>query len=372
MDKVKKEIKIEEVEYGLIGSNNITLPSPISKSEQPKNIFKEVNEQKKKGESVKNRYDQPVEEKKNTESSFMTNSTIINIEREIRDSPTHKWKTPDISSLSNLNMLKVDQTNAISHTSSALSIPDENDRLTENLKQKKQEWEELKKQLEEKENELRVQIELNKTLRLELEQERQLKSNSLNDNKLEEENKELWGIIKQLKQEQEQFKNSLLSTFKSLSISSAKSETDQSNFILREGMNRVEETKQEKKLESRYNEADYIRQEQVKIDKIIPVSRNKHINVMTQEMLNNAAGSGSNQEDYMIQEKNNEDEFDEEIEYDDFEEEYNEEGTSGGNAKHFIHDMIYKRKHDINDNNIDIDGRILQGNERRGRQKQSK
>lgn len=139
MEKVKKEIKIEEVEYGLIGSNNITLPSPISKSEQPKNIFKEVNEQKKKGESVKNRYDQPVEEKKNIESSFMTNSTIINIEREIRDSPTHKWKTPDISSLSNLNMLKVDQTNAISHTSSALSIPDENDRLTENLKQKKQE-----------------------------------------------------------------------------------------------------------------------------------------------------------------------------------------------------------------------------------------
>lgn len=195
---------------------------------------------------------------------------------------------------------------------------------------------------------------------------------SVSDSKLEQENKELWAIVKQLKQEQEQFKNSILSTFKSFAINPVKDETDQSNFMQREASSKVEETKQERKFDSRYSEVDYIRQEQLKVDKIIPVSRNKHMDVMTQEMMNNAAGSGSNQEDFMIQEKNNEDEFDEEIEYDDFEEEYNEEGTSGGNAKHFIHDMIYKRKHDANDNNLDIDGRILQGNERRGRQKQSK
>lgn len=143
-EEVKKEIKIEEVEYGFMGSNNTTLPSPISKLEQPKNIFKEVSEHKPKAEPAKHRYDQPVEEKKNSENSFMTSSTIINIEREIKDSPAHKWKTPDMTSLSNLNMLKVDQTNAISHTSSALSIPDENDRLSENLKLKKTECEELK------------------------------------------------------------------------------------------------------------------------------------------------------------------------------------------------------------------------------------
>ena len=143
-------------------------------------------------------------------------------------------------------------------------------------------------------------------------------------------------------------------------------------MIFREGMHKIEETKQDRKYDSRYNEAEYVRQEQNKIDKILPVSRNKHMDIMTQEMMNNAAGSGSNQEDFMIQEKNNEDDYDEEIEYDDFEEEYNEEGTSGGNAKHIIHDKQYKRKQDSNDNNIDIDGRILQGNERRGRQKQSK
>lgn len=111
------------------------------------------------------------------------------------------------------------------------------------------------------------------------------------------------------------------------------------------------------------NNQDYIRQRSQGLDNIDVIQNTRNINrnitVMTQEMMNNAAGSGSNQEDYTIHDKHNEDE-DDEIDYDEF----NEEGTSGGNAKN-LNDIRSNYDH-----SIDNEDRILQGNERRGRQKQ--
>lgn len=175
----------------------------------------------------------------------------------------------------------------------------------------------------------------------------------------------MWNIIRELRQEQESYKDSIFATFKNLQFNLPTEEVDQSNFPQREeNKRRVEENKHDYYRDTGYSETEYMRQEQEKIDKILPVSRPKHLDIITQEMMNNAAGSGSNQDDYMVQEKYSEGEGDEV--------DYNEEGTSGGNAKYISHDKDYRRPKFGQPDTLDNDGRVLQGNERRGRQKQSK
>mmetsp|Transcript_14833 Transcript_14833/g.14719 ORF Transcript_14833/g.14719 Transcript_14833/m.14719 type:complete len:470 (-) Transcript_14833:34-1443(-) len=103
-----------------------------------------------------------------------------------------------------------------------------------------------------------------------------------------------------------------------------------------------------------------------------PARHHAQPNVATQKMINNAAGSGSNQEDF-IQDRNNYEEEYHEYEMDDaFGHGYNEEGTSGGNAKAAEYDKEVKptttHKQNMNESNIKAEDRVIQGNERRGRQ----
>jgi hypothetical protein len=94
-------------------------------------------------------------------------------------------------------------------------------------------------------------------------------------------------------------------------------------------------------------------------------------------MINNAAGSGGNQEDFIPEENNQGKSLPNYFVDNDeghYEEEYNndEDGTSGGNAK-YSRDHEFRRGFDHNEgNNTEADDRVIQGNERRGRQKLSK
>jgi hypothetical protein len=262
---------------------------------------------------------------------------------------------------------KGDQQPTISHTSSVKSIPDDLERVSENLKNKKQECEELKRQLEEKVNELSIQTQIIERLKRELEKEKASRRSSNTNSKLEAENKELWEVINQMKKEQESYKNSIFLTFKTLSAGS-NFHSDLSLSFAHPQMNREESKEEEMML--------HMNEDQVNLEgpiQSLEVPKNNHLETMTQEMMNNAAGSGSNQEDYNFQEKANEGEDDEEVDYEHYEEEYNEEGTSGGNAKSISHDKEFRRHNfDPAEGNIEADDRVIQGNERRGRQKQSK
>jgi len=241
------------------------------------------------------------------------------------------------------------------------------ERVTDNLKAKKNECEELKNQLEEKENELTIQYQINDNLKQELEKERAKRFTNQANTKLEAENKELWEVVNQLKKEQESYKNSIFLTFKSLASNMPRQGQDVSSHFEPRLHYHEEETKQAS--DGLGHSQDLFPMEQPSQ----PMPKNKHLEAMTQEMMNNAAGSGSNQDDYIIQEKNNEGEYDEEIEYDVFDEEYNEDGTSGGNAKPLSHDKDYGRQnYDPSDSNVEADGRVYQGNKHRGRQVQSK
>lgn len=365
-------------------NQSISTPEMKANTETKEKVRKRVKEERGpkttiEGDNDKKRkemlYDEDDDYRNKTIKSDFTESTILNIKENLKANSTPGTSTVgEGKNQKGLNISKYDQTVPISHTSSVRSVPDEVDRLTDNLKAKKQECEELKKQLEERDNELQVQIQLNNTLKLELQNERSKNQNNSVNKQLEAENKELWDIINQIRKEQESYKNSIFLTLRTFSSNLPKSEPDQSIVLNREeGKIIEEETKLGQTRAPRYSEQEYIRQEQSKIDKVQPVARNRHLETMTQEMMNNAAGSGSNQEDYLIQEKNNEEEYDDEIEYDAFEDDYNEEGTSGGNAKPISHEKDYRRmKYDQTDNNLEADDRVIQGNERRGRQKQSK
>lgn len=170
-----------------------------------------------------------------------------------------------------------------------------------------------------------------------------------------------------MKKEQESYKNSIFLTFKTLS-SGSHLRSDLALNLEHPQLNR-EESKEEEMLF--HNNIDQVSFEEPSPS--LAAIKNKHLEAMTQEMMNNAAGSGSNQEDYNLPEKANEGEDDEEVDYEHYEEEYNEEGTSGGNAKSISHDKEFRRHNfDPAEANIEADDRVIQGNERRGRQKQSK
>lgn len=187
--------------------------------------------------------------------------------------------------------------------------------------------------------------------------------------KLEEENKELWSIISQMREEQDSYKNSIFISLKTFTNTMESVEIDQSSYHnkdtrevkdYREHRDSREEVKHAPV--GRFDPDEYLKIEQSKIDQIMPTKTN------TQSM-NNAAGSGGNQDDFRQDQMNNEGEDDDSYVYFD---EYNEEGTSGGNAKPLSHDQDYGRpKYDQNENNNEVVNRNIQGNERRGRQKQS-
>ena len=245
-------------------------------------------------------------------------------------------------------------------------------------KQNKRECEEVKTLLKEKENELQVQIQLNNTLQTELETERIKNQENKINKKLEAENQELWDIINSMKKEQEAYKNSIFLTLQTFGSNPLINEYDQSNIHNKEEEKYEENKYEEEKLalnilQTKNDNEDYWRIEQDRINEIIPIQKPiKHIDPKPQKLINNAAGSGSNQDDF-LENKNNEDEGEEENEIiNTFEEEFNEEGTSGGNANPIGYDKEYNRNiYDQTENNLELDDRVIQGNERRGRQKQS-
>lgn len=188
--------------------------------------------------------------------------------------------------------------------------------------------------------------------------------------KLEKENKELWDIISQMREEQESTKSAVFMSLKTFTNTMENVEIDQSSYHSRDNreVRDYRESREETKMPPmppmvKYDPDEYYKSEMSKVDQIMPVKAN------TQSM-NNAAGSGGNQDDFVQDQMNNEGEDDDSYVY--FDEEYNEEGTSGGNAKNLSHDQDYGRpKYDQNENNNEVVNRNIQGNERRGRQKQS-
>jgi hypothetical protein len=155
----------------------------------------------------------------------MLNMIYTNLSKNMgSDSP------PTIGDLSNMmNISRHDQTVPISDSSSGRSaIPNEVDRLNESLKAKTKECDDLKKALEEKENELQVQTQLNNTLKLELQTERSKRQNGDEMTKhLEQENKKLWDTVSGLKKEQESYKNSIFLTLKTLTSNLGNEETSE-------------------------------------------------------------------------------------------------------------------------------------------------
>lgn len=304
-------------------------------------------------------YDDEEEVKQKYGKSDNSESTVKKLDENIKSFYTPALSTNGGNQNKSQTISKGDYSVPISHTSSVKSLPDDIEKVTENLKAKKQECEELRKQLEEKENELLVQTQLNNILKIELQNERLNTQNNSANRKLEAENKELWEIINQMKKEQESFRNSIFLALK----------TTAGIFPSTGRQNLPREDSKHDQMPNRKSGREEIERQ---AQSLMENSTHKHLETMTQEMMNNAAGSGSNQEDYYIPEKvNNEGEYDDDNEYEAFEEEYNEEGTSGGNTKSNRHDGNYRRKFDPNDNSIEADDRVIQGNERRGRQKQS-
>lgn len=392
-DNVKKEEpkkrtpEIKPIEYEdrepSPDKDSINIPSPVM-GNQNINILSEPKVQKQ--PPVTSRNKQPkslmtenIEENKSMNTEFSNISAPKAGKSNLNPSLSGQINNFNIKGL---NATGIDKTIAISHTSSVKSLPDETERLNENLRAKKQECEELKQQLEERENELKIQQLINEELKQELNIERNRNQQNQQNSKLEKENKELWEMVKQLKHEQKLFKVSLLSAFNDIPFAMESIEIDQSNMQSIEENKEYEEVKQPRP-ESVENEyyRNFIQSQRVhanredttRFEKFIPRQNNRHFDIMTQEMMNNAAGSGSNQDDFMLQDKPNEGEDDEEVDYDEEEDDYNEEGTSGGDAKHNTRGEEFKRYRDEFLNDIlDNEGRIIQGNERRGRQKQGK
>lgn len=136
------------------------------------------------------------EEDKHEETQHsVTHNKLKKTELTIKNVQDHKNSSfGGISAIGNniktLNVSKYDQSAPFSKTSSVKSMPDELERAYESLKNKKLECESLQKQLEQRNNELQVQIQLNNTLKIELENERMKKHEGNINAKLQAENQE--------------------------------------------------------------------------------------------------------------------------------------------------------------------------------------